>query len=104
MEFKKSQTTASVFSIIMSFLASSHHWIHMSMIMLMGGSSSMIGAMSGIIWVRRVMIIVTFLSMGFSIMHLLHHGCREKKMIVMTGISVLISLGFVGYTVMRFGW
>ncbi|WP_309119687.1 hypothetical protein [Paenibacillus sp.] len=99
-----SQTTASILSVLFSILASSHHWLHMGILLLLGGSTNMMAAMSGVIWVRRTMILMTFVTALFSIYRLLKHRCREYWVIAITVVSVLVSFSFIIYTLANFGW
>lgn len=105
---KGKQTVTSVGSLILSFLASSHHWIHMVIMMLITGSmgtmSNMSGTMSAIVWFRRFMIVATLLTAGFSMYRLYRHKCKDRKMIGLTFLSSVISVGFVVYTLVDFGW
>jgi hypothetical protein len=104
MNFKSGQAATSVFSILFSFLASSHHWMHMGILLLLGGSTNMMGMMSGVIWIRRFMILITFATVLFSGYRLLKHRCKEFWVIALTVVSVLLSLSFVYYTLVEFGW
>ncbi|SFA86584.1 MULTISPECIES: hypothetical protein [unclassified Bacillus (in: firmicutes)] len=98
------QATTSISSILLSFLASSHHWIHIGILLLLGGSTNAMTTMSGVIWVRRIMIIMTLATMIFSIYRLFKHRCKEFWINALTVLSVAISLFFVSYTLMNFGW
>lgn len=102
---KNRQTATSVSSLVLSFLASSHHWIHMVIIMLLGGSMSiMAGTMPAIVWFRRGMVVATLLTVAFSVYRLYRHKCKDAKVIAMTVISAVISIGVVIYTLVSFGW
>lgn len=104
MNFKLGQVSTSVFSILFAFIASSHHWLHMGIILLLGGSTNMMATMSGIIWIRRFMILMTFVTALFSVYRLIKHRCKEIRMISLTVLSVLLSLYFVINTLVNFGW
>ncbi|MBP1934913.1 hypothetical protein [Ammoniphilus resinae] len=104
MNFKLGQASASIFSILFSFIASSHHWLHMGILMLLGGSTNMMATMSGVIWIRRFMIVMTLVTALFSVYRLIKHRCKEIWMISLTALSVLLSLFFVIYTLIDFGW
>lgn len=105
---KNKQAATSVGSLILSFLASSHHWIHMAILMLMSGSmgsmSMMAGTMPAVVWFRRFMIIATIFTVAYSIYRLVKHNCKDKRIIGFTVVSALISIGFVLYTLITFGW
>ena len=104
MNFKLGQASTSFFSILFSFIASSHHFLHMGILLLLGGSTNMMATMSGVIWIRRVMILMTFVTALFSVYRLIKHRCKEIWMISLTVLSVLLSLYFVIYTLVDFGW
>ncbi|WP_442600000.1 hypothetical protein [Neobacillus sp. D3-1R] len=104
MNFKAKQATTSISSVIFSFLATSHHWIHMGILMLLGGSTDMMATMSGALWIRRIMILMTFTTAIFSIYRLFKHRCKEIWMIALTIVAVLISMYFIYSTLTNFGW
>lgn len=100
----KTTTLSPIISILLSFLASSHHWLHMGIIMLLGGSTNAMTAMTGVIWLRRLMIIMTMGMVLFSIYRLVKHKCNNRFQIVLNIISIIISVIFIGYTIIQFGW
>ncbi|MBM7662929.1 hypothetical protein JOC85_003740 [Bacillus mesophilus] len=104
MNFKLSQASLSFFSIGLSFIASSHHWLHMGLLMLLGGSTNMMATMNGVMWIRRVMIVETLVTALYSVYRLMKHRSREPLTMVFTGFSVLLSFGFIIYTLVDFGW
>lgn len=101
---KKTQATTSILSLVLSILASSHHWIHMTVLMLMGSSAGMAAMMSHLAWLRRLFIIASVVMVVVSVVHLSRHGSKGKWMIIMVSLSAVISLGLVGYTVYAYGW
>ncbi|WP_052948078.1 hypothetical protein [Aneurinibacillus tyrosinisolvens] len=103
---KKMATTVatSLSSILFSIIASSHHWLHVGILFLLGSSTNMMATMSGVLWVRRTMIIATFITAIYSGYRLSKHKHMPVWMKVMTSLSVLISFGFVIYTLYKFGW
>jgi hypothetical protein len=100
----KSQLVTSIGSMILSFIASSHHWLHMAILFVLGSSTSMMASMSSIIWVRRFMIIATLITTIFSLYRLSKHKHMSAVMKSITIVSAVISLGFVVYTLFTFGW
>ncbi|MDQ0900741.1 MULTISPECIES: hypothetical protein [unclassified Paenibacillus] len=104
MKYKKSQTATSILSFIFSFLASSHHWLHMGILLLLGGSTNMMATMSAALWIRRIMIIATIITMLVSMYRLFKHKSKVPWVIIMTFLSATISLGFIMYTLVKFGW
>lgn len=99
-----SAVTTSISSIFLSFLASSHHWLHTGILFIMGGSTNMMATMSGIVWLRRTMILVTVITSFYSIYRLLRHKHMPNWMKWMTAISLIISFGLIVYTLINFGW
>lgn len=104
MSFHRRQAAASLLSLVLSFLASSHHWIHMGILILLGGSTSMMSSMAGIIWIRRVMLLMTLITVLYSVYRLFKHRCRNGWTISLTSLSVLLSAFFVYGTLTQFGW
>lgn len=101
---RKTQLASSILSVVFSFIASSHHWLHMSILFLLGGSTSTLASMSGVIWVRRLMIAVTVFTTAFSIRSLYKQRNMPNYMKYLTLLSTTISVGFVLYTLISFGW
>ncbi|WP_166246204.1 hypothetical protein [Paenibacillus turpanensis] len=104
MNFKAKQASTSLLSIVFSIIASSHHWLHMGLLMLMGGSTNMMASMSGVIWIRRFMILMTLITAAFSVYRLFKHRCKTVWMISLTALSVLLSIYFLVNTLVVFGW
>jgi hypothetical protein len=104
---KNNATTAvatSISSIVFSFLASSHHWLHTGILLIMGSSTNMMATMSGIVWLRRLMILVTVITSLNSVYRLLRHKHMPIWMKWITVLSIIISFGLIGYTLFTFGW
>lgn len=101
---KKSQAATSVLSFVLSFLASSHHWLHMGILLILGGSTNIMATMSALVWVRRLMIVATLITAFISVYRLFKHRCKEPWVISLTTVSTLLSLGFILYTLSQFGW
>ncbi|WP_134686974.1 hypothetical protein [Brevibacillus migulae] len=100
----KSQVTTSITSVLLAFLASSHHWLHMGLLFLLGSQTSVMATMSSMIWVRRLMIIATAITIGVSLYRMLRHKRCSKIMKVVTILSAILSAGFIVYTLAAFGW
>jgi hypothetical protein len=101
---KKSQATTSVLSIVMSFLATSHHWLHMGILFILGGSTNLMATTSTVVWVRRFMIVATLITALISVYRLFKHRCKVPWVISLTTMSILLSIGFIIYTLSQFGW
>jgi hypothetical protein len=94
---KKGQAVTNVLSFVFSFLASSHHWLHMGILLLLGGSTNMMATMSATIWIKRFMILATLVSAFISVYRLYKHRCKEPWIVSLTALSTVLSLGFVFY-------
>jgi hypothetical protein len=101
---RKTQVSSSILSVLFAFIASSHHWLHMSILFLLGGSTSALATMSGILWVRRLMIVITLLTTAFSIRKFYTQRNMPNYIKLLTLVSAVISIGFVIYTLFNFGW
>ncbi|AJY76880.1 hypothetical protein [Paenibacillus beijingensis] len=99
-----STVAASVSSILLSIIASSHHWLHVGILFVLGGSANMMVTMSGVLWLRRAMLLATLLTSVYSVYRLYVHKQMPIWMKGMTFLSVIISLGFILSTLFRFGW
>lgn len=104
MDRTKRSIISSVLSVALAAVASSHHWLHMAVLFFLGGSAHMMGTMSYMIWLRRLMIAVTLITVLFAIYRLIKHRCANKIMLVFQCVSIAISLGFITYTLIAFGW
>lgn len=104
MRKSKNPVLPPILSIILSFLASSHHWLHMMILLLLGSSTNIMPTMQNLLWLRRFMIIVTLITVLFTVYRLIKHRCSNKTVIVFNVGSILVSLGFMLYTLLTFGW
>jgi hypothetical protein len=89
---KKGQAATSISSFILSFLASSHHWLHMGILLLLGGSTNMMATLSAVVWIRRFMIVATLVTAFISIYRLYKHSCKERWIVSLTVLSTVLSL------------
>jgi hypothetical protein len=99
-----STIATSVSSLIFSIIASSHHWLHLGILLLLGSSTNMMAAMTGILWLRRGMVIATLITSAYSIYRLTKHKQMPVWMKGTTFLSILISFGFMIYTLIQYGW
>lgn len=99
-----STVAVSLSAVVFSVIASSHHWLHMGILLLLGGSTNMMAAMSGILWLRRAMVAATLITSVYSIFRLNKHKHMPIWMKATNSLSILISFGFVKYTLVKFGW
>lgn len=99
-----SAVAASLSSMVFSFIASSHHWLHAGILLIMGSSTNMMATMSGVVWLRRIMILVTLITSLYSAYRLYRHKSMPIWMKVMTILSLIFSFGLIIYTLYDFGW
>jgi hypothetical protein len=99
-----SNVATSLTSIIFSIIASSHHWLHTLILLVLGSSTNMMVGMSEILWLRRAMVVATLITSIYLIYRLMKHNHMPTWMKVMNSLSVLISFGFILYTLIKFGW
>jgi hypothetical protein len=100
----KTTTLAPIASLLLSFLASSHHWLHMGILFVLGGSTGMMHMMSSLIWVRRLMLIMSLAMMLVSLFRMYKHRCRNTWIIGLNVGAALFTLSFITYTLIEFGW
>jgi len=94
-----------VLSVVLSVLASSHHWLVMGIVLLLGGGMGTMGAaMLGILWLRRLMIVATLAMVALTAYRLTKGHYRGRGAVAVNIGAALVSLAFVGYTVSQFGW
>lgn len=98
-----STVASSISSVLLSIIASSHHWLHMGLLFLLGGSAGMV-SMSDILRIRRFMIAATVLTALFTLYRLLKHKHMPVWTKAISVLSIAVSLGFVVYTLTQFGW
>lgn len=99
-----SNVVMSLSSVVFSIIASSHHWLHMGILLLLGGSTNMMAGMTGALWIRRFMIVAVLVTTVFSIYRLMRHKRMPIWMKTMNFLSLLISFAFIMYTLIQFGW
>ena len=92
---------ASIGSIALAFLASQHHTLHMLLFTLGMGSAGM-SFMTMFPVVRRVMLLMSLAMLG-----VIGYQVRDQKrpipMRIMGGVSMLLTLGLLIWSVMQFG-
>ncbi|MFC4766851.1 hypothetical protein [Effusibacillus consociatus] len=104
MNSENRQAAVSLSSVLLSFLASSHHWLHMGILLLLGGSTNMMATMSGVLWIRRFMIVATVFTVLVSLYRLYRHRNKRKWIFALTIASAFLSVSMILYTVSQFGW
>lgn len=97
---RKAQVTA-VGSVIVAFLASQHHLIHMLILLVTFGTAGM-SFMSAFPLLRRAMVLMSLLMMGVTLWQMWRWR-RKRLMTVFGGISVALTLGLIIWSVAQFG-
>ena len=87
---------------IMTFLAT-QHWLHGLIFMLLGGSMASV-SMDDMIGFQRVMIMMTLVTVLWSVYRLVKDGFKNKGMMVMTSLSSLVGIGYVIVILATSGW
>ena len=92
---------ASVAAVVLAFLASQHHTLHMLLLTVGIGSAGM-SFMTMFPVVRRVMLLMSLVMVGV----IVYQVCDPKRPIpmrIMGGASILLTLGLSIWSVMQFG-
>lgn len=92
---------ASIGSVALAFLASQHHTLHMLLFSVGIGSAGM-GFMTMFPVVRRVMLLMSLAMLGV-IIYQVRDPERPVSMRIMGGVSILLTLGLLIWSVMQFG-
>jgi len=92
---------ASAGAVVLAFLASQHHNLHMLLLAIgIGGAGTSL--MTALPLVRRVMLLVS-LAMVVVVIYQVRDPKRPIPMRVMGGVSILLTLGLLIWSVMQFG-
>ena len=92
---------ASIGSIALAFLASQHHTLHMLLFTVGIGGAGM-SFMTMFPLLRRVMLLMS-LAMVAVIVYQVRDPKRPYSMRIMGGVSILLTLGLLIWSVMHFG-
>ncbi|HZG58725.1 hypothetical protein [Paenibacillus sp.] len=99
-----STVAASVSSVALSVVASSHHWLHLAVLLLLGGSTHSMAMMTGVVWVKRAMILMSAATTAFAVYRMLRRKGMPLWMRGLTALSAVVSIGFIFFTLLRYGW
>ena len=94
------QITA-VGSILVAFLASQHHLIHMLILLIPFGSAGM-SFMSAFPLLRRGMLLMSLVMVGVTLWQM-WRGRDHRSMMVLGGVSVALTVGLILWSVAQFG-
>jgi len=91
----------SIVAIVLAFLTSQHHTLHMLLLTIGLGGAGM-SFMTMFPMVRRVMLFMSLVMVGV-IVYQVRDPKRPTSMRIMGGVSILLSLGLLIWPVMQFG-
>ena len=91
----------SIGAMVLAFLASQHHTLHMLLLAAGLGGASM-SLMTAFPLVRRVMLVMT-LVMVVVMAYQMRAAKRSKSVRVMNAASIVVTLGLVAWSVAQFG-
>ena len=91
----------SVGAVVLAFLASQHHTLHMLLLTVGIGGAGM-SFMTMFPLVRRVMLLMSLAMVGV-IVYQVRDPKRPNSMRIMGGVSILLTLGLLIWSVMQFG-
>jgi hypothetical protein len=92
---------AAVGSVLVAFLASQHHFIHMFILLVTFGSAG-ISFMSAFPVLRRSMLLLSLLMMAVTLWQM-WYARLNRSMAILGGISVALTLGLVLWSIAQFG-
>jgi hypothetical protein len=92
---------AAVGSVLVAFLASQHHLIHMLILLVTFGSAGM-SVMSAFPLLRRGMLLMALLMVGVTLWQM-WRSRRNRSMAVLGGISVALTLGLILWSLAQLG-
>jgi hypothetical protein len=95
------ESIISIGSILLAFLASQHHTLHMLLLVFGVGSAEM-AFMTTYPLLRRGMLLLALVSAGFTVYQLWRRR-QTPFMRVFGGISVALTLGIVIWSILQFG-
>ncbi len=91
----------SVGAVVLAFLASQHHTLHM-LLFTMGLGGAGMSFMTMFPLVRRVMLLMSLATVGV-IVYQVRDSKRPASMRIMGGMSILLTLGLLVWSVLQFG-
>ena len=88
-------------AMLLAFIASQHHALHMLLIAAGLGGASM-STVTAFPWLRRAMIAMS-LVMVVVMAYQMRRPERPKSIRVMNAVSIVVTLGFVAWSIVQFG-
>jgi len=104
-KMKTGKKVSAFLPMILTVLAT-QHWLHGLLFIMLGGTAGELMSMSmdDMLPFQRVMIVLTLVTVLWSVYQLFKDGFKNKGMIVMTSISSLVGVGYVIMTLVKTGW
>jgi hypothetical protein len=91
----------SIGAMLLAFLASQHHALHMLVLAAgLGGASGSL--MTAVPWVRRTMLLMTLVMVAV-MAYQIRDARRPNSLRIMNGVSIAISLALMAWSVEKFG-
>lgn len=97
----RSEGITSFGAVFLAFLATQHHNLHMLLIAVGIGGAGM-GFMTMFPLVRQIMLLMSLAMVGLMV-YRARDSRRPTSMRILNGVSVLVTLGLMGWTVSQFG-
>src|SRR5579863_8325686 len=91
----------SIGAVVLAFLASQHHTLHM-LVLVFGLGSAGASFMTTAPWLRRGMLLVSLVMAGV-IAYQIQGADRARSFRIFGAISILLTLGLVGWSIANFG-
>jgi hypothetical protein len=94
-------SVGSIGAVLLAFLASQHHTLHMLLLAAgLGGTGT--GLMTAFPLLRRAMLLMSLLIAGGLAYRMRDAGC-PRSMRILNGVSILLTIGIVMWSVTQFG-
>ena len=91
----------SIGAVVLAFLASQHHTLHMLVLAFgMGGASTSLMTTAPLL--RRAMLTMSLVMVAV-MAYQMWHGKRAKSLRVVNAVSIVVTLGLVAWSVKQFG-
>ncbi len=97
----RKERALSIGAVLLAFLASQHHTIHM-LVLVFGLGSAGASFMTTAPWLRRGMLLMALI-MAAVIALQIRHADRPRSSRISGAISILLTLGLVGWSIANFG-
>ena len=97
----RKERALSVGAVLLAFLASQHHALHMLLLLVgLGGAGASVMATQPLL--RRAMLLAS-LAMVFVVAYRIRDPHRSRSFRISGAISILLTLGLAGWSIVQFG-